>query len=61
MKTTKNYNNIYVKNSMNSSNKKSIAEYIYVKKDKSGKKQEKKFISKYVATIDIPYAKYILK
>lgn len=59
MKVINNYNSL--KNEKNNENKKSIAEYIYIKKSKSGKKIEKKFISKYASTIDIPYAKYILK
>lgn len=61
MKMTKNYNNIYLKNNINNSNKKSRAEYIYIKKDKTGQKKEVKFITKYISTIDIPYAKYTLK
>ena len=56
-----NYNNIYLKNSANNTQKKSIAEYIYIKNDKFGQKKEKKFTSKYISTIDIPYAKYSLK
>ena len=59
MKTINNYNNL--KSEKNNQTKKSVAEYIYIKKSKFGKKVEKKFISKYVSTIDIPYAKYILK
>ncbi len=58
MKTINNYN--YLKNK-NNEDKKSVAEFVYFKKNKFGKKEEKKFISKYVSTIDIPYAKYILK
>lgn len=58
MKININYNNLFIKDNLN---KKSYAEYIYVKRDKSGKKKEVKFISKYISTIDIPYAKYKLK
>jgi len=43
------------------SGKKSVAEYIYVKKEKDGTKKNVKFETKYVSTIDIPYGKYILK
>lgn len=63
MKITNNYNydNVYLKDSFNNTKKKYVAEYIYMINDKSGQKKEKKFTSKYVSTIDIPYAKYILK
>ncbi len=67
MKVTKNYANYYLKiNKTNTDNKsttdkKSIAEYTYIVKDKFGQKKEKKFISRYASTIDIPYAKYTLK
>lgn len=61
MKVTKNYTNYYLKNNKTNSGKKSVAEFTYLVKDKSGKKREKKFISRYASTIDIPYARYVLR
>jgi hypothetical protein len=40
---------------------KTQAEFLYKEKGKNGKVKEKKFVSNYVSTIDIPYGKYILK
>lgn len=48
-------------NSLEKNKKKDTAEYIYIKKDKNGKKKEMKFVTKFISTIDIPYAKYLLK
>ena len=40
---------------------KTVAEYVYIKKEQNGKVQEKKFVSTMVSTIDVPYGKYILR
>ena len=40
---------------------KTVAEYVYIKKEESGKIKEKRFVSTVVSTIDVPYGRYVLK
>lgn len=40
---------------------KAYAEYNYIKKMASGNRKVVKYRTNYISTIDIPYAKYVLK